>query len=65
MIRYPNVKVRLSGVDGNAFAIMGAVSKALRRANVSQEEIRLFRAAATAGDYDALLMTCMNWVKTS
>lgn len=65
MIKYPNVKVRLSGTDGNAFVIMGAVSKALRQANVSQEEIRQFQADATAGDYAALLRTCMNWVEVS
>ena len=33
--KYPEVEVELVGQDGNAFVIMGAVSKALKRADVS------------------------------
>ena len=36
--KYPAVKVQLSGVDNNALAIMGAVSAALRRTGVSDQE---------------------------
>lgn len=60
--RYPNIKVQLTGNDGNAFAIMGAVRKALRRANVSSEEIAEYTAQSTSGDYDNLLVTAMDWV---
>jgi len=61
-IRYPEVAVELVGSDGNAFAILGAVGKALRRAGVSKEERDAFFAEATAGDYDHLLATAMRWV---
>lgn len=61
-IRYPNITVQLTGNDGNAFAVMGAVSGALRRAGVVQSEIATFRAEAMDGDYDHLLQTCMKWV---
>lgn len=61
-IKYPNVKVRLTGRDGNAFAIMGAVSMALRLANVSKEEIAEYRKESTAGDYDNLLRVADRWV---
>jgi len=61
-IKYPNVKVKLTGTDGNAFAIMGKVSQALRKADVSKEERDAFFAEATAGDYDHALQTCMKWV---
>ena len=57
-----DIQVQLSGNDGNAFAILGAVKKALRRANVLQAEIEEFMAQATAGDYNHLLATCMEWV---
>jgi len=61
-IKYPNVKVRLTGRDGNAFAIMGAVSMALRLADVSKEEIAEYRKESTAGDYDNLLRVADRWV---
>lgn len=61
-IRYPEVEVQLSGEDGNAFAIMGRVARALRRAGVPAEEIAEFQRECTAGDYNRLLQTCMAWV---
>lgn len=63
--KYPNIDVELVGHDGNAFAIMGKVSKALRRAGVSQEEIKQYTDEATSGDYDNLLRVTMNWVNVS
>jgi hypothetical protein len=35
-MKYPNVSVRLVGEDGNAFAILGRVIKAMRHADVSK-----------------------------
>lgn len=64
-VRYPDVEVELSEMDGNAFVLMGAVSKALRRADVSASEINEFRTEAMSGDYDNLLQTCMRWVAVS
>lgn len=64
-IRYPNIEVDLVGQDGNAFAIMGAVSRALRRAGVSKEEIDIYLKESRSGDYDHLLQTAMNWVEVS
>lgn len=61
-VKYPNIKVRLTGRDGNAFAIMGAVSMALRLADVSKEEIAEYRKESTAGDYDNLLQVADRWV---
>lgn len=64
-IKYPDVHVTLTGEDGNAFAIMGAVRKALRRAGVSGDEIGSYTAEATSGDYDHLLQVSMAWVDVS
>lgn len=64
-IKYPDVQVQLVGEDGNAFAIMGAVSKALRRAGVPKEEIDQYRAESMSGDYDNLLSVAMQWVDVS
>ena len=62
MPRYPEVEVKLVGKDGNAFAILGRVCEALKRAEVPQAEVDEFMAQATAGDYDHLLHVVMEWV---
>ena len=61
--RYPEVQVQLSGQDGNAFAILGRTTGALRRAGLPQEEIDDYVAEATSGDYDHLLQTTMRWIQ--
>lgn len=61
-MKYPNIKVKLVGRDGNAFAILGNVSGALRKAGVPQSERDKFMKEATSGDYDNLLRVCMDWV---
>jgi hypothetical protein len=62
-IRYPNIHVQLTGADGNAYAILGRVCMALRRAGVGADVIKEFQEEATAGDYNNLLATCMRWVE--
>jgi len=59
--RYPDVHVQLVGEDGNAFAILGRVRKALKRAGHGSAGDE-FTAEATSGNYDHLLQTCMRWV---
>jgi hypothetical protein len=63
--KYPKIKVKLVGTDGNAFAVLGAVKKALRLAKVPQAEQDAFTTDAMSGDYDHLLATCLKWVKVS
>lgn len=62
--KYPQVKVKLVGEDGNAFAILGRTVKAMRKAGVERSETDAYYEEATAGDYDHLLRTTMNWVTT-
>lgn len=64
-VKFPTIKVKLTGTDGNAFALMGKVTDALRRAGRTQEEIKQFTEEAMSGDYDHLLQTCMAWVRVS
>ncbi len=61
--KYPNIKVQLSGRDGNAFAILGNVQGAMRRGGIPKEEIDAFITEATSGDYDNLLQTCVKYVQ--
>lgn len=57
-----DVTVQLTGSDGNAFAVLGRVQAALRRAGAGQDAIRDFVQEATSGDYDHLLSTAMRYV---
>ena len=63
--RYPQIEVRLTGTNGNAFAILGKVVSTMRRAQIPKEEIDAFLEEAQSGDYDSLLRTVMAWVQTS
>ena len=56
-----DVKVKLFGEDGNAFAILGRVSRALRRGG-HPELVKEFTDEATSGDYNHLLATCMEYI---
>ena len=61
-MKYPNIKVKLVGTDGNAFAILSKVRGALKQAKVETSEIESFTKQAMSGDYDNLLRTCLCWV---
>lgn len=61
-VRYPEVTVSLIGEDGNAFAILGKVNRALREHGVSTAECDEFLEEAKSSDYDHLLQTVMKWV---
>jgi len=56
------VEVELIGHDGNAFAIMGKVQRALKNAGASKEELDKYLEESMSGDYDHLLRTAMKWV---
>jgi|TARA_R100001082_G_C4309892_1_gene136269 hypothetical protein len=61
-IKYPEIRVTLTGKDGNAYSILAAVARALRIENIPKKEIEAFHLEATSGDYDHLLQTAMKWV---
>lgn len=51
------VKLKLRGLDSNAFSIMGAFSDAARKAKWTEEETNKVLNEATSGDYNHLLAT--------
>ena len=57
-----NIKVKLIGEDGNAFAILGRVIKELRRGGRA-DLVDEFKKEATSGDYNHLLATVMDYVE--
>jgi len=58
-------KVRLTGVNGNAFLVMGRARKALQRAGADKEYMEQYVKEATAGDYDNLIQVTMRYVEVS
>lgn len=54
------VKLELVGLDGNAFALLGAFSRAARRQGWTSAEIDAVTRQATSGDYDNLLCVLMD-----
>lgn len=61
MPKYPNITVELVGQNGNAFNILGICLRAMREADLPQEERDAFEKEATSGNYDHLLATCIKW----
>lgn len=59
--KHPEITVKLSGYDGNAFAVLSQCREAAQEAGLSDTEISAFTDAAMAGDYDHLLRTAMRW----
>jgi hypothetical protein len=57
-----DVRVKLTGEDGNAFAIMGAVRGALER-NGYEDLAAQYIEDAIMGDYNHLLMVSMDYVE--
>jgi len=49
------IKLDLVGLDGNAFALMGAFQRQARKEKWTQEEIKEVLDKARSGDYDNLL----------
>lgn len=54
------VKMKLEGLDGNAFNLLGVFSQNAKRQGWKQEEIKAVCDTAMQGDYDHLLRTLSN-----
>lgn len=64
-VKYPNITVKLVGGDGNAYAILGKVRAAMRKAGVPADEIKVYLDEAMGGDYNNLLATTMKYVEVA
>lgn len=56
-------KYSLIGVDGNAFAVMGYVVKAMKEQNCSVEERSEYQKDAMSSDYNHLFCVSMDRVE--
>jgi hypothetical protein len=59
----PNLK--LVGLDGNAFSILGRAKKAADKAKMPAEQWAEYKAKAMSGDYDNLLQVTMEYFEVS
>ena len=57
-----NVVVEVPFGD-NAFAILGVVQKALKKAGATEEQLKEYYAESTSGDYDHLMNVQEEWVR--
>lgn len=53
--------LKLSGIDGNAYIIIGTALKAASKAKWTQKQMDEFKSEATSGDYDHVLQTTMKY----
>lgn len=63
--KYPEVQVQLSGEDGNAFFIIGRVTRAMRKGGAPEKDCKAFAKEAMSGNYDNVLRAAMKWVNVS
>ncbi len=62
-IKFPQIKVKLVGTDGNIFALMGRVSSALRQNRVGNDLINEFsKDVMNSSNYDEALGKITKWV---
>lgn len=66
MTKYPQVKCKLSGTDGNVFAIISKVRRSMREAGAAPSEIEAFeKEAFDSESYDHVLRLAMKTVDVS
>lgn len=63
--KFPHIAVKLTGRDGNAFAIMGTVKQAMTRGGCTQDDIDEYMEESMSGDYDNLLRVARRTVQVS
>lgn len=62
--KHPEIEVKLSGMDGNVFVLLGACRRAMQRAGVPGAEVQEFTdEVAASHSYDEALQTMMRWVE--
>lgn len=52
-----------SDINGNAYMIIGAATRALRKAGADEEYIKKYQDEAMSADYDHLLQTTFEYVE--
>ena len=62
-IKFPQIKVKLVGTDGNIFALMAKVSNVLKQNRVNNDSVNEFsKDIINSSNYDEALSKITNWV---
>jgi len=59
----PKPPCQLVGSDGNAYSVMGAVKRALRKAGCDKEIVSEYSKKAMSGDYNHLMQVSLEYVE--
>jgi hypothetical protein len=62
-VKFPDVEVKLLGEDGNVFAIIGRVNRALRRAGHPEAASEFTQEAMSQESYDHVLLLVQRTVE--
>ena len=62
-VKYPDVTVKLTGTDGNVFAIVGKVKNAIWKKHGMEASDAFRKEAFEQGSYDEVLQLCMRTVE--
>ena len=62
--RFPDLRVNLTHISGNAYQVIGAVRQAMmrHRPRIDGDTIEEFTSEAKGTDYDNVLQTVLAWV---
>lgn len=60
-VKFPQVRVNLSGREGNAYSIIGICIQTALKGKIPNADILAFLNEAISGDYDHMLATCCEW----
>lgn len=61
-VKFPDVTVPMVGEDGNVFAVIGRVTKGLKRAGHREAAKEFVDVATNCGSYHEVLALAMEWV---
>lgn len=64
-VKFPDVHVKLTGADGNAFSVIAKVCSALKRGGATDNQLDKYTTESMEGDYNHLLRVAMRWVDVS
>ena len=59
--KYPNIKIKLSGIKNNPAHIIGTCCKVARKNSIYEGEIRKFTNEGIKSSNDKLIIICRKW----
>jgi len=63
MMETKKPKCKLTGTDGNVYAIMGTVRRSLVKAGLPDQATEFVTKAMQSSSYDAVLQLCFHYVE--